>query len=61
MSHLKKNGGESLNIKGSTISHVAAVHPGHWATGSPTERRNINTQLQTATNPKISQGIFAIL
>ena len=22
-------GGESLNIKGSTISHMAAVHPGH--------------------------------
>ena len=22
-------GGESLNIKGSTISHVAAEHPGH--------------------------------
>ena len=22
-------GGESLNIKGSTISHVAAVRPGH--------------------------------
>ena len=23
-------GGESLNIKGSTISHMTAVHPGHW-------------------------------
>ena len=22
-------GGERLNIKGSTISHMAAVHPGH--------------------------------
>jgi len=22
-------GGESLNIKSSTISHMAAVHPGH--------------------------------
>ena len=26
---LKTTGGESLNIKGSTISHMAAVHPGH--------------------------------
>jgi hypothetical protein len=25
----------SLNIKGSTISHMAAVHPGALATGSP--------------------------
>jgi len=24
----EKTGGESLNIKGSTISHMAAVHPG---------------------------------
>ena len=28
-----------MNIKGSTISHMAAVHPGALATGSPTERR----------------------
>ena len=26
---LKTTGGESLNIKGSTINHMAAVHPGH--------------------------------
>ena len=26
-------GGESLNIKGSTISHMAAVHPGHQLPG----------------------------
>ena len=26
---LKMTGGESLNIKGSTISHTTAVHPGH--------------------------------
>jgi len=26
---LKTTGGDSLNIKGSTISHMAAVHPGH--------------------------------
>ena len=29
----EKTGGESLNIKRSTISHMAAVHPGH--TGTP--------------------------
>jgi len=28
-----------LNIKGGTISHMAAVHPGALATGSPTERK----------------------
>jgi len=36
---LKTTGGDSLNIKGITISHMAAVRPGALVTGSPTERR----------------------
>jgi len=27
-------GGESWNIKDSTISHMAAVHPGHYLPGA---------------------------
>jgi hypothetical protein len=34
-----------LNIKGSTISHMAAVHPGALATGSPQkERKNLGAR-----------------
>ena len=44
-------GGESLNIKGSIISHMAAVHPGHWLPGALQKEEEEMNSHTTACRP----------
>jgi hypothetical protein len=43
----------SLNIKGSTISHMAAVHPGALATGSPQKEERLTHRTFVTSSYKL--------
>ena len=60
-----KTGGEGLNIKGSTISHMAAVHPGGISYREPYRKKKKLKVCSTEwwnyrTNPNVRQNLSEI-